>query len=755
MNVRRNLAARLGGWSTRHRMLAIFAWLLFVVVASFAGSALGQVNLTDAQEGAGDSALAAQILANAGHAQPAAEMVLVHSSSATATTIAFHRAVQTALADVQHTGLIQGLQNPLTEGLISRDGHSALIQFNMTGDPDTAVNRIQPVLNAVAKAQAASPGFTMQEFGDASGQQAINNSLGANFARAEWTAVPVALGILLIAFGALVAAVIPVLLALTAFLGALGLLDVISHVVHISDTTTAVMLLMGLAVGVDYSLFYLRRARQERAAGRSSADALSIAAATSGRSVLVSGLIVMAGMAGMFFSGMNIFEGFALATMLVVFVAMLGSVTVLPAVLSLLGDKVFALRVPFIAKRRQRLPSGGRAWNAVLSRVVARPGVFAVLAAAGMLVLAVPALHMHTETLSIEQLLPHNSPLVTTADQIASEFPGAPSPVQVVIKAPDIRAAKVSQEIAAFERAALASGDIRQPIQVQVFDSSNVAEISAPLPGNGSDSTSQQAVTALRQDVVPVTLAKIPGAQALVGGDLASSMDFNAQLKHSIVPVFAFVIIVAFLLLLFALGSVTIAVTAVLLDLLSVAAAYGVMTAVFQNGWGASLVGTHPVGAIESWMPLLVFVILFGLSTDYHVFVVSRIREARDAGQPTTRAISTGIHSTAGAVTSAAFIMVAVFAVAGTLSMQDFKQLGVGLAVAILLDATLIRVLLLPSVMALLGDANWYLPRWLRWLPAGHHDEPAVRPGGAPNAAGSQSNVDERLSGARRTGGRH
>ncbi|HXL93605.1 MAG TPA: MMPL family transporter [Streptosporangiaceae bacterium] len=732
MTNRRNIAARLGGWSIRHRMLAILAWSLFVVIASLAGSVLGQVNLTDAQEGAGDSAAAAQILANAGHAQPAAEMVLVHSYTAATNTSSFHRAVQTVLADVQHTGLIQGLQDPLAEGLTSRDGHSALVEFNITGNPDTAGSRIQPVLDAVARAQAASPGFTMKEFGDASGVQAIDNTLGSNFTRAEWTAVPVALGILLVAFGALVAAVVPVLLALTAFLGALGLLDVISHLVHLNNFTTAVMLVMGLAVGVDYSLFYLRRVRQERAAGRSPGEALAIAAATSGRSVLISGVIVMAGMAGMFFSGMNIFDGFALAVILVVFVAMLGSVTVLPAVLSLLGDKVVALRVPFIAKRRQQLPGGGRFWNAVISKVMARPWIFALVSAAAMLTLAAPALYMHTEALSIEQLLPHNSPLVATGQQIDSEFPGAAAPVQVVVKAPDIRAPQVSQEIAAFERAALASGDIRQPVQVQIFSSSNVAEISAPLPGDGSDTTSQQAVTALRQHVVPSTLARVPGTQALVGGDLAYSMDYSAQLKHSIVPVFAFVIVVAFLLLLIALRSVTIACTAIVLDLLSVGAAYGVMTAVFQYGWGASLVGTHAVGAIESWMPLLVFVILFGLSTDYHVFVVSRIREARDAGVPTARAISLGIRGTAGAVTSAAFIMVAVFAVVGTLSMQDFKQLGVGLAAAILLDATVIRVLLLPSVMALLGRANWYLPRWLAWLPSIDHGGPAAQPDDAP-----------------------
>jgi RND superfamily putative drug exporter len=228
--------------------------------------------------------------------------------------------------------------------------------------------------------------------------------------------------------------------------------------------------------------------------------------------------------------------------------------------------------------------------------------------------------------------------------------------------------------------------------------------------------------------VIPQTLGRVPGTQALVGGDLASSVDYNNQLRHAIVAVGAFVMIAAFALMLMSLGSVVIAATAILLDLLSVAAAYGVMTAVFVHGWGAGLAGTHPVGAIESWIPLFVFVILFGLSMDYHVFVVSRIREAHDAGMPAARAVSHGIAATAGVVTSAAAIMVAVFAVFGMLSIQDFKQLGVGLAAAILLDATVIRVLLLPSVMTLLGERNWYLPRWLSWLSR-------ISPDGIPGSA--------------------
>jgi RND superfamily putative drug exporter len=338
-----------------------------------------------------------------------------------------------------------------------------------------------------------------------------------------------------------------------------------------------------------------------------------------------------------------------------------------------------------------------------------------------LLGLAAPAIGMHTQTLSISQLLPWNSPDASAYRQIAAAFPGGPAPAEIVIKSQDIQAPQVRRAITAFKTAALHSGALRQPVQLTVYRAANVAEITAPLPGSGSDASSVRALTALRQRLIPQTLGRVPGTQALTDGQLAASLDYNAALRSAAIRAFAFVMAAAFVLMLASLGSVVIAATCVLLDLLSVGAAYGVMTAIFQHGWGAALVGTHAVGAIESWIPLFLFVVLFGLSMDYHVFVVSRIREARNRGMTTAQAVSYGIRSTAGVVTSAAVIMVAVFAVFGTLSVQDFKQLGVGLAAAILLDATLIRVVLLPSVMALLGDRNWYLPGWLAWMLGSSH----------------------------------
>jgi putative drug exporter of the RND superfamily len=759
---RRNLAASLGGWSARHRKMAVFGWLLFVVLATVIGGAAGQQGLSDAQEGTGSSAQALQILQNAGIKSPAAEMVLVHSATEPATAPAFRSAVQAVISGVQGTGQTEDIQNPYTHDLISADGHYALVEFNMTGDPDTSPNRVQPVLDAVSKAGAAHPDVTVSEFGDASAQLWFNNTLGTDFKRAELTAVPLALGILLVAFGALLAAIVPVFLALTAFFGALGLLDLISHSVPVDSSSNSVMLLIGLAVGVDYCLFYLRRERQERAAGRDRQTALQIAAATSGRSVLVSGLTVMVAMAGMFLSGMHIFIGFGLASILVVATAMLGSVTVLPALLSMLGDRVDFGRRRFDRRRAERrvgrlaahatgttvvsgtgaaaLSSGregGRLWRGTFGRILKHPKVFGALAAGFLIALAIPALGLRTEKLSIDQLIPSNTPIVQTYDAISAEFPSSPGPAQVVVKAPDIQAPAVTQAIAAFKQQAASGGVLggtgqqavarEASIQVQTYAAQNVAVLSVPLAGNGTDAVSLHALSVLRDTVVPQTLGRLPGTQAEVGGNLAFSLDFNNQLRHSILPVFVFVLAVTFVVMLFAFRSPVIAGTAIVLNLLSVGAAYGVMVMVFQHGWGAKLVDTTPPGAIESWIPLFVFVVLFGLSMDYHVFVVSRIREARLRGMSNQKAVEHGLRSTAGAVTSAAAIMVAVFAVFGTLSMQDFKQLGVGLAVAVLLDATVIRILLLPSVMTILGERNWRQPRWLGRLPeAPLEEEPAL-----------------------------
>ena len=719
---RRNIAAALGGWSAKHRKTAVFGWLLFVVLATVVGGAVGQKSLTDAQQGVGTSAQALQILQDAGVNAPASEMVLVHDASQTADSTAFRAAVDAVVAAVHGTGQTTDIQSPYSSGLISKDRHYALVQFDMTGDESTAADRVQPVLDAVAKVASQHPQTQIGEVGGASGNKWVNDTLGKDFKRAEWTAVPLAFGILLAAFAALLAAVLPVLLAVTAFMGALGLLDVISHAIPQSSSSNSVMLLMGLAVGVDYCLFYLRRERQERAAGSEPKEALAVAAATSGHSVLVSGVTVMVAMAGMFLTGMHIFEGFALATILVVAIAMLGSVTVLPALLSMLGDKIDWGRR---RNRRHRpaKPGGGRVWNATLAKVLDHPKGFAALAAGFLIVLAIPAAGLRTQSLDINQQLPSTAPLVQTYDQISAEFPASPAPGTIVVQTPDVTSPAVTQAVSEFKTEAANAGALGiGPIQVTSYPAQHVIKIQFPVAGQGSDAQAVGSIDKLRDTVLPHTFGALPHTTAVVGGSLAFSTDFNNQLDHTILPVFLFVLGVTFLLMLFAFRSWVIAATAIVLNLLSTGAAYGVMVAVFQHGWGARLIGTSPVGALESWIPLFVFVVLFGLSMDYHVFVVSRIREAWESGMSTKDAVAHGLRSTAGTITSAAAIMVAVFGVFGTLSMQDFKQLGVGLGAAILLDATVIRVLLLPTVMTLLGERNW--GRRKRPVAAGTQERP-------------------------------
>ncbi|MET9504135.1 MMPL family transporter [Streptomyces sp. NPDC006259] len=737
MAAKRNLAAALGRWSAEHRKTAVFGWLVLVVLVMTLGSSAGQVNLTEADYGTGDSGRAERILQDAGLTEPAGELIYVRSDELTADSPRFAKAVADTTDALEATGLVTRVRTPDATKLVSGDKHAALITYDVKGDPDTAADRVQPVIDAVEKTDAAHQDVTLGQYGAATGLKAINDSLGEDFVRAEYTALPVSLGILLAVFGALVAALLPIALAVTACVGAIGLLALTSHVVPVDGMTNSMMFLMGLAVGVDYCLFYLRRQREEREAGRDNATALQIAAATSGHSVLISGITVCVAMAGMFLSGLTVFEGFAIATIEVVVIAVLGSMTVLPALMAMLGDRIGAGRIPFLGRRRARRAATGvpRRDSVLLRGVLARPAVFALLAAAFLLALAAPALGMKTEKLGTDKLLPETNPTVVVSQQIEKDFPGSPAPASVIVKSDDIDSAEMKRAIADFQAKAVASGQTGKSIDVTVHAKENIAELSVPLAGNGSDATSKKALTTLRETLVPDTVGKVAGSTALVRGDLAFSVDYNDQLKKSIVPVFAFVLGVTFLLMLFSFRSPVIALTSILLNLLSVGAAYGVMTAVFQHGWGASVVGTEGIGAVESWMPLFVFVVLFGLSMDYHVFVVSRIREAYDRGASNRDAIAHGIRTTAGVVTSAGLIMVAVFAVFGTLEMQDFKQLGVGLAVAVLLDATLVRAVLLPSVMLLLGDANWAAPKFLRKSRPATFDGPTSAPTAPERAA--------------------
>lgn len=708
------------------------------------GSAAGTVEVKDSEQMAGEISQAERIIEDGGLDEPVSESVLIQGvdSSTSATDKEFRAGVAAVMAAVEGTGEVADVTSPYDTKTLSKDGRSALVRFNMRGDPGTSSERVEPVLKAVEGVQQEHRDtLRIAEIGGASMDKTFDEAFGDDFKQAEISAVPVALGILLIAFGALVAALLPVALALTAIMATMGLMGVVSHVMPMTDTANSVMLLVGLAVGVDYCLFYLRREREEREAGRDAGTALRIAAATSGRAVIVSGVTVCVAMAGMLFTGLAEFKAMGLASLMVVAVAMVGSVTVLPALLSLLGERVERGRVPFLnrlkqSKKQRAAGTGGggtgggtgesRFWRAVLSRVLRRPKLALVVAAGALVAIALPALGMQTQNFTLDQEFGDSLPIVQTYERVNEAFPGGAEPAEVVVRAENINAAPVRRALADFRTQAVSSGASEGPVEIVTHDRQNVAIIEVPLVGGSDQNRAEKSLELLRDTVRPDTLGAVDGVEAPISGQVAGSKDFNDQLVGAVAPVFAFVVIFAFVLMLLCFRSLTIAVTSIVLNLLSVAAAYGILTIVFQHGWGASLVGAEGVGAIISWLPLFLFVILFGLSMDYHVFVVSRIREARMRGLTTRAAITHGVVTTAGVVTSAAVIMVAVFAIFGTLSMQSMKQMGVGLAAAVLIDATIIRGVLLPAVMALLDERNWYFPTWLRWLPDLTHDESAL-----------------------------
>ena len=721
-----NVAARMSAWSAGHRKTAIIGWLVFVMAALVIGSS-GTKQITNAEGSNGQTAKAEQILTSSGFPDAASENVLVQTRNSQPDDAALRSAVTQVVSAVTSTKLVDDVHSPLDadgQAFVSRDGHSMLVTFDMTGDADTAASRVQPVLDAVAAVQRTNSSLRIEEVGDASGEKALDKTLGKDFKRAEMLSIPLTLGILLAVFGSLVAAVVPVGLALTAFMAAGGLLALTSRAVHIDGTATSVMLLVGLAVGVDYTLFYVKREREERARGNSPGQALRIAAATSGRSILVSGLTVVAAVGGLFLTGNATFKGVAEATVLVVAIAVLGSVTVLPALMSLLGDRIEKGRLPFVHKLR-RASGDSRAWRGVLRVVLRRPGRSALIAGGALALLALPLVGMKT-ALPGNSDLPKNLAVVQTFDRLSTAFPGGPQPADVVVAAPNVNTPAVQAGLRAMSAQAAATGQMSAALTTRVNAAGTVAEVSIPLNGDGSNSTSVHALKALRGKVIPGTIGKVPGVRVYVTGQTAGSVDFGQQLTTHAPFVFLFVLGLAFLLLLSAFRSLTVALTAIVLNLLSIGASYGVMVLVFQHHWFDSVLGYTSTGTIATWIPLFMFAILFGLSMDYHVFILSRVVENRRLGMSTRDAVERGIASTAGVITSAAVIMVAVFSVFGTLSQVSMKQIGVGLAVAVLLDATIVRAVLLPSVMAMLGERNWYLPRWMQRLPMGRSVEGGV-----------------------------
>jgi len=714
---------RVAGWSARHRKLAVLSWLVMVVAAVAVGQLLHTPNVPSYDPG--QSGQAERTLTDLKVDSPPGEHILIQSRHG---TVASDPAVRSAAA--QLTARLRALPRTAADiqpPLVSAGGRSELISFTVPGGGSDEDSRVVPALRAVAAVQAAHPGLLVTEAGDASEDRAGNQLIGHDFHQAELTSIPLTLLLLLLTFGALIAAGIPLLLAGTAVTTAISLLAIPGQWLPLGGSTSEVVLLIGMAVGVDYSLFYLRREREERAAGASTAQALRTAARTSGRSIVVSGLTVMISLAGLFLTGYSVFTGIAVGAILVVGVTVVGSVTVLPALLSWLGPWADRAAIPFLGRRRAAA-SESRLWAGLARRVVRRPAAWGLVALIGMLALAAPVAGLRLSN-PADGGFPAGLPIVRSADEIQRAFPGSPAPAQIVVTARP-QAELTSPAMAA--ALARLRADTGAGVSAETVAGGRALLVNVPLTGSGTNAASDRALLALRDRTLPGTLGRVSGVSLAVAGETAENYDDVASLRARTPLVIAVVALLAFALLLVAFRSLPIALASVGLNLLSVGAAFGLITLIFQDGHLQGLLDFTSYGGIVPWIPLFIFVFLFGLSMDYHVFLISRISELRARGASTAEAVTGGISGSAGVITSAAAIMVAVFSVFATLSVIQLKSLGVGLAAAVLIDATVVRGILLPATLALLGERAWYLPRALRWIPGG--PRPAA-PAAAPAPA--------------------
>ena len=727
---KRPLTVRVARWSATHPWRAIALWVVFVIAAMTTGNLVGTTQ-ADGGGNAGETARAEQMIKD-GHFPdtPAVERILITPRSGTLDTSAAAEAAADAANRARSLPAVAKVEGPVP----APNGTALILSLTMTGDSKTAENRVDPLLTMTAAVQRAHPQLRIEEVGYPSISKAVNSAVGKDFQKAEMFSIPVTLLILLFAFGALIAAGVPVLLALSAVGSAIGLSSVASHLIPANDSINNVILLIGMAVGVDYSLFYLRREREERARGAGHLDAVEIAAATSGHAVVVSGLAVIISMAGMFLANDSIFSSFAVGSILVVAVSVLGSLTVLPAVLAKLGRWVDRPRIPLLwrlnatRKDAEGRPVKPRLWTTLLSPALRHPVITMTISASALLALALPAFGMVLKLPGIQDL-PQSIPAIQAYERMTTAFPSTGLNHTIVVQAPKAQAAQVSAAltdlVARTAKDPLFANDNQPKLTVSPNGTVTMVDIGTPYASGTAGAA--HSLDRLRDTLLPQTLGQVPGARYAVTGEIAGTIDYSNHIKQKLPIVVGFVLLLTFLVMAWTFRSLVVAATAITLNMLSVGAAYGLLVLVFQKTWAQGILDFHSTGSITSWLPLFLFVILFGLSMDYHVFVVSRIREAVLRGVPNREAVATGITSSAGVVSSAAIVMVGVFSIFGTLSLIQMKQLGVGLAAAILIDATIIRAVLLPSVMTLLGNANWWTPKFLRR--GGHRktNEPGVR----------------------------
>ncbi|GAA1962253.1 MMPL family transporter [Nocardioides panacihumi] len=693
---------RAATWSARHPWRAILAWIALVAASVVAAILVSTVHTTDADYRRGESGRADQMLAQADLTAPPVENVLISPTAADAS--GGLAGARTAAAEIAARAGALPHVTRVADPVVSQSGDALLLPVELAEGTDDVAD-LQKV---VAAAQRAHPDLSVRQAGDVSIDQAINDRVSEDLGSAEKTSLPVTLVLMLLAFGALIAAGIPVLLAGTSVAATIGMMAPVSHLVHMDLSVSSMIVLIGMAVGVDYSLFYLKREREERQAGHTTLDAVAIAARTSGHSILVSGGAVIAAMAGLFLVDDVTFNSLAVASILVVAVAVIGSITVLPALLVVFGHWVDRPRVPLLWRLNRRLGAGAISGR-LLRPVLRRPAIALAVVGVAVAALAIPALGMRTHSATLETL-PQDIPEVATYAELQRAFPSDGSAVvSVVVRSDGSDPAALRSGLDRLVRDAVATGDFTEPSSpAQTSRDGRTTVLRLGMPYDEFDDRVPAAVRELRADVLPHALAGVPGIEHAVGGGPAQTLD-DADHQHGrLALVIGFVLLLTMLIMATTFRSLVLAGVSTLLTLLSVGAAFGVMTLVFQHGWFSGALGFTTPGFVINWIPLFVLVVLVGLSMDYHVFVISRIRELVDRGYPTKVAVERGITASAGVVTSAAAVMVSVFALFAGLSMMEMKMMGVGLSVSILLDATLVRLVLLPAALTILGERVWW-----------------------------------------------
>lgn len=690
------LPTRAARWSATHPWRAIGAWLLLVAIAVGLAATVPTQDTSDADYRRGDSGLAEARIDAAGLDDPPSENVLIAARSGALDADEGRAAADEVAARMDGVAGVARVGTPVP----SEDGTSLLVPVELTSDDVEA----DPLLAATAAVQADHPDLRVEQAGDVTIDDAINDRVAEDLHSAEFISLPITLLLMLLAFGALIAAGLPVLLAATSVVATIGISAPVSYLVPAEPTVTSMIVLIGMAVGVDYSLFYLKRERQERAAGRTTLDAVAIAAETSGHAILVSGGAVVAALASLFVLTDTTFNSLATGSIIVVAVAVLGSITVLPALLAKLGRWVDRPRVPLLWRLTRRTTTGAISGR-LLGPVVRRPVAALVVAGIAVVALAVPALSMKTHP-SGADTLPHDIPAVQTFRAITAAYPAEGTSAQVVVTGLDRDDAE-----ARLRRLTDEAGATRDFVttgaSVETSQDGRTSVLHLAVPYDESDDRASRAIERLRDDLVPTAFGDADGSSVVVGGAAAEAIDYADHQSARMPLLLGLVLALTMVMMIAAFRSVLLGVLSTVLNLASVGVAFGILSIVFQHGVGESLLDFTSPGFVIDWIPVFVLVVLVGLSMDYHVFVLSRIRELVDGGMPVRQAVHRGISDTAGVITSAAAVMVSVFAIFATLSMMEMKMMGVGLSAAILVDATVIRLIVLPAALVLLGERAW------------------------------------------------